>query len=219
MSHGSKNWFQMLEQRELDQVLIRYSGCDLLFIGGEASRVAKSPASNHILAINPDELMNGNQSIPLIEGSIDVIVVSHWFDYYQPADQFLARLKALLKPDGLLVILGYNPHRCLGQQLVRAQNPNVTFAANSSFKMARALNKKGFHIELIRHYGFYPFQNQELLKWFELLGSTYLPSLGAGYLICAKKCDWALKPIKVKWNWQLEPNRPSVVSCRVDEKV
>ena len=79
-----------------------------------------SPIS-HKIVMNDEQLQHGalhlrgsQYALPLQTDSVDVVVMPHLLEYSQQPHHVLREVERITRPDGYIVILGFNPVSCYG---------------------------------------------------------------------------------------------------------
>ncbi|MBA3660556.1 MAG: class I SAM-dependent methyltransferase [Gammaproteobacteria bacterium] len=164
----------------------------------------------HILSVE-----SGLQELPIYSGSIDLVLLPHTLEFLDNPRQLLAEACRIVKPEGLLVIAGFNPISMWGikKMLVNkfaAKGPRKhhnSMPWNGNFIKAsdviRWLKLSDFIIEQHQTVLFRPPTTHEplfqKLKFLESFGRICFPRWGAIYLLVARAKVIPLTPIKMKW--------------------
>lgn len=144
--------------------------------------------------------------LPIKADSLDIVILPHVLDFAVEPHQVLRETERVLIAEGHVVILGFNPWSIWS--LVRLfffwtkNSPwNARFLKASRVMDWLAL--LGFDVVQCRGY-FYqpPIQSDAVCKklgFFEDLLQRFLPNLGAGYVLVARKRVETLTPIRPRW--------------------
>jgi SAM-dependent methyltransferase len=149
--------------------------------------------------------------LPIATGSVDLVILPHTLELVDNPRQLLAEACRIVKPEGHLIICGFNPYSLWGLK--------KAFLHGSGHFMLPALNFLKHHtikkwldlsdFELIKESkALYspPLQNQKILKklrFLEWLGNKcHLPG-GAVYVVMAKAKVIPLTPIRWRWKQNL----------------
>lgn len=144
--------------------------------------------------------------LPMKSDSLDIVILPHVLDFSAEPHQVLREAERVLIAEGHVVILGFNPWSVWN--IVRfflfwtKQAPwNARFLSASRVMDWLAL--LGFDVVHRKGY-FYqpPIQNESISKKMGFLGNIvrrFLPNLGAGYVLVARKRVVTLTPIRPSW--------------------
>lgn len=113
-----------LEQRLLDKHLNKLFGYFLLQVGrvSSSSLLATSRIKNHVLvdetqskhAMTAERLVLADlMAQPFAAGSLDLVLLPHTLESTQDPYRLIRYIDELVRPDGHLVISGFNPMSCL----------------------------------------------------------------------------------------------------------
>lgn len=147
--------------------------------------------------------------LPIASGSIDLVVLPHALELVDNPRQLLAEACRIVKPEGHLIICGFNPFSLWGLKKIFRQQESI-FSALHFLKMRLVkewLNLSDF--ELVKETTtFYrpPLQNQQILKklqFLEQLGSQCHLPVGGVYILMAKAKVIPLTPIRLRWKQTL----------------
>ena len=144
--------------------------------------------------------------LPVKSDSLDIVILPHVLDYSIEPHQVLREAERVLIAEGHVVILGFNPWSMwnfVRLFLFWTKNSpwNARFLAASRVMDWLAL--LGF--DVVQHKGYFyelPIQNEAICKKMHFLGGTvqrFLPKLGAGYVLVARKRVQTLTPIRPRW--------------------
>ncbi len=219
-------WFHLpagrllLEQEkvQLDTVLPDLFGYYLLQVGAlgrndlfSASRVRHSVIMSleaHSPSRTPGtvHLCGEADALPFAAESLDVVMLPHVLEFTPDPHQVLREADRVLVPEGHLVVLAFNPWslwtlwRWVGW---RRRNPPWSGSFHSSVRLQDWLRLLGFDTVLVRSFVYYPpVRHGALLRHlgiFDYLGQRFEPSLGAVYILVAKKRVTTLTPIPPRW--------------------
>lgn len=144
--------------------------------------------------------------LPMKSDSIDIAILPHVLDFSNEPHQVLREAERVLIAEGHVVILGFNPWSFWN--IVRfflfwtKQAPwNARFLASS--RVMDWLTLLGFDVVQCKGYFHQlPIQNQRINKKLTFIGNLvqrFLPNLGAGYVLVARKRVETLTPIRPSW--------------------
>lgn len=208
------------EQQFLPHLLTDCYGKHALLIGAPSqSRLLKFSAIPHQALLSP--IINKNKSIHSIEGdfdelpiapaSIDLVLLPHILEYIDNPHQLLMEACRIVKPEGNIIIFGFNPYSLWGLKK-RITHHNNTMPWSGNFMPASTVKKwlKLADFELIKHDTLLfrpPLQHHESLykklKFIEWLGNKLWTPFGGVYMLMAKAKVTPLTPIKLHWKQQL----------------
>lgn len=144
--------------------------------------------------------------LPLKSDSIDIVILPHVLEYSSEPHQVLREVERVLIAEGHVIILGFNPWSFwnLFRYFYFWNKPspwNGQFLASS--RVSDWLALLGF--DVVQREGYFyqlPIQSKKIIKnlgFFEKLGQRLWPSLGAGYVMVARKRVETLTPIRPRW--------------------
>lgn len=131
--------------------------------------------------------------MPFSPESFSTVVLPHVLEGHKIPHQVLREAHRVLRPEGHLVLSGFNPISLLGAQ--RWLNHRGAFYGNyySARRVIDWLQLLGFEIVASAAYQYAPLsKNQRIRKstqFLESIGDRWLPMTGGGYMITAKKRD------------------------------
>jgi SAM-dependent methyltransferase len=150
-------------------------------------------------------------NLPISSGSVDLVLLPHTLEYINHPRQVLAEACRITKPEGSLVIFGFNPYSLWGLD----KSINVAEGHASAIREGRLLLPGAIKqwlsladFELITQKTFLfrpPLMQQRLfqhLKFFEWLGSKLHLPFGGIYMLIAKAKVIPLTPIRLHWKQQ-----------------
>lgn len=155
---------------------------------------------------NGSPLACRQDKLALLTDEIDLVLLAHCLENIQNPHEVLREAHRVLKPEGYIFLLGFNPWSIWGlwRRVVRyiKRVPwDGQFISISRLKDWLAL--LGFDIIHTEKYFFrFPFSNANFIRktrWIEWLGRFIFSPFGACYLIQAKKRVITLTPIRPAW--------------------
>lgn len=162
--------------------------------------------------------------LPLLTGSIDLVVLPHTLEFVDNPRQLLAEACRIIKPEGLIVICGFNPYSTWGMRKLLAKK-HVPWAGNfiQSHKIKSWLRLVDFELEKQRSTMFRPPVKQtgvyQKMHFLESLGKC-LPVLGGVYILVARAKVVPLTPIRLKWKQQLRSFRlPTTITGHIARQI
>ena len=150
--------------------------------------------------------------LPISTGSVDLVVLPHSLEYVDNPRQVLAEACRIVKPEGSIVIFGFNPHSLWGLQgswnkinSRDAYSGKGNFLSTSTVKQWLAL--ADFELLKQRSLLFRPPIDQpkifQKLKFMEWIGDKCILPFGGVYALMAKAKVIPLTPIRLNWKQQL----------------
>lgn len=235
--HGYKSfqqWNQWLTQHELGESLIRaekellsgllqsHFGKHALLIGvpqqNELLSATRIPCHSMLGPLlnkeNVGAYIEGDlHELPVLTGGVDLVMLPHTLEFVDNPRQLLAEACRIIKPEGLIVICGFNPLSAWGIQkkLFQKKAPwQGDFIHAHQIK--NWLRLAEFDVErqsstLFRPPVAHPKLYQKL-HILEKVGQLF-PVLGGVYIILARAKVIPLTPIRMKWKQRLDGIRIS----------
>ena len=146
--------------------------------------------------------------LPLTTGSVDFAILPHTLEFAQNPKLVLQEACRIVRPDGLLIVLHFNPFSAWGINKVLFKAPGITWQHQfvEGHKVNKWLQANSFHIEKevatffrppVQHPGIYKKLSflEGLAKYFTMFGGV------TAYVARAKVIP--LTPIKLSWKEQL----------------
>ncbi len=147
--------------------------------------------------------------LPIASGSVDLVLLPHTLEYLPNPRQLLAEACRIVKPEGHLIILGFNPFSMWGLKRIFSKKKEVPWSS----RFIKAGNIKKWlglaDFELVKHntllfrpplthHGIY-----RKLRFLEWVGKKCYWPLGGVYLLIAKAKVVPLTPIRLSWQQPL----------------
>ena len=209
------------ERAMLAQHLPNYFGYYLLQLGGPITLnwLEKSPVRHYCrfsdlspLNYTKADCYGDFYSLPFANDSASVILLPHTLELMAKPEQLLVECSRTLMPEGVVVILLFNPWRILHcQSKFRKSVQNLNW--HSFAKIRRLLAANAFDVEITRSFFHRPYSQQtkvlQKLRFMETLGQTLWPWMGNISLIIARKKVHTMTPIvknSAKRRLMIEPN-------------
>lgn len=130
--------------------------------------------------------------MPLDFDSLATVFLLHVLEQSDFPHQVLREAHRVLQPEGQIVLTGFNPYSLL--RLQGMLNKSARFTEGRYFSVARIkdwLNLLGFEITYSKMYQYAPITCNDKLKHalrhIESIGDRWLPMMGGGYMILARK--------------------------------
>lgn len=149
------------------------------------------------------------QELPVQSTSMDLVLLPHTLEFLDNPRQLLTESCRIVKPEGHLLILGFNPYSLWG--LKRWWDRDKTTFSRSHFISVDTIKKWLIlaDFELVQQKGLLfrpPIVASSLdryFQWMEWLGQkSHLP-FGSVYLLIAKAKSIPLTPIRLRWKQAL----------------
>lgn len=205
------------EQKMLSTMLAKHFGKHALLIGvpHQAILLTTTPQPMHtILSPWPHRDQKALyveadfKELPIFSGSIDLVILPHTLEFVDNPRQLLAEACRIVKPEGLIVICGFNPISAWGAQKKLTKSPTKWSGGYIHPNTVKAwLRLVDFKMEQqsflmyrppMRHHGLYT-----KLAFLEQIGQKIFPFLGGVYILVARAKVIPLTPIKLQWKQQL----------------
>lgn len=149
------------------------------------------------------------EQLPLDAKSADVVLLPHTLDFCEDPHQVLREVSRVLRPEGHVVILGFNPMSLWGFRRLIARRPRSAPWCGKFFRLSRIkdwlalLDFETTHGTMLyyrpplRHGGF-----MQRLLFLDKMGDRWWPMMAAVYLVVAKKRVVGVTPMPVSWKTQ-----------------
>lgn len=146
--------------------------------------------------------------LPFLSGTVDLVLLPHTLEHVENPRQLLAEACRIIKPEGLILITGFNPFSLFGLMQKFYKNRPLPFPSEfiQSKKIENWLKLADFEIEQRQSLLFRPPFND--VQWFDRLHGLesllkLFPSLGAVHLTVARAKVIPLTPIRMTWKQPL----------------
>lgn len=143
-------------------------------------------------------------ALPILPDSIDAMLLPHTLDFSEDPYEVLREVDVSLRPDGYLIIIGFNPWSLWGlrQVFCRHEAPwNGSYRSVSRIKdWLKVLNFET--VQQIKTYYRLPFfhhWNSSELSMVEGIYKQCFPYWGAVYILVARKRTFGVTPLRAKW--------------------
>lgn len=206
------------EQNFLLQLLANYFGKHALLIGvPRQDGLLRTTVTARQTLLSP--LLNKNHHIksiesefyelPIASGSVDLVMLPHTLEYLDNPRQLLSEACRIVKPEGHIIILGFNLFSLWGLKKSLAQKKSTPWSNN--FIQAGTVKKwlQLADFELVKQNTFLfrpPLKRHGLYKklhFLEWLGRKIHWPFGGAYGLVAKAKVIPLTPIRLSWQQQL----------------
>ncbi|HEX7045538.1 MAG TPA: methyltransferase domain-containing protein [Burkholderiales bacterium] len=145
-------------------------------------------------------------SLPLDERSVDVALLPHTLDFTTEPHRVLREVSRVLRPEGHVVVLGFNPWSSWGLCRLFARHTGQPPWSAHFFRLARVKDWLALlDLEFTQGRMLYyrpPFRREATMDRFYFLeqaGDRWWPMMAAVYLIVAKKRVPGMTPLPVEW--------------------
>jgi SAM-dependent methyltransferase len=212
------------EGQLLGQLLDRHYGKHVALIGVpnqyELLKVTHVPVHTLVSPLTPHGPLCGFiegefQELPLLTGSMDLVILPHSLEFIDNPRQLLSEACRIIKPEGLIVICGFNPYSLWGLKRFFKKHPSNHWHGNSirPTLVKNWLDLADFAME--KHLSALfapPVYHQKLydkLQFLEKVGNICFPQMGGIYIIISRAKVIPLTPIRLKWKQHLSGIRVS----------
>lgn len=147
-------------------------------------------------------------ALPILTDSMDLVVLVHCLEQVEDPYQVLRETDRILVPEGHVLVVGFNPLSLAG---LRRMMPGCSGSlgvpwsgqCHATGRVRDWLALLGFEVRARAYAGFRPPEGRSgfkaRLQVVECLGGRYLPYLGAGYVILARKRVANVMPLRTRW--------------------
>lgn len=148
--------------------------------------------------------------LPILTGTIDLVILPHTLEFIDHPRQLLVEACRIIKPEGLIVISGFNSYSLWGlKRFLNKDKKTIPWSVSAlqAYKVKNWLKLADFELEKETTIMFRPPVNHistyDKLHFLETIGSKILPMSGGVYLLLARAKEIPLTPIRLKWKQQL----------------
>lgn len=149
------------------------------------------------------------QELPIISGQIDLVILPHTLEWVERPRQLLAEACRIVKPEGLILVFGFNPHSLFKLTQWYEKKRGIPWSADflPVHELKRWMELAGFQIEAVSSFLYRP-----LIKYayffdrfpvFEWVGEHIFPYYGGVYAVLARAKEIPLTPIRMQWKQHL----------------
>ncbi|MDX1900848.1 MAG: methyltransferase domain-containing protein [Gammaproteobacteria bacterium] len=217
-----------LEQSILSQYLATFGGRYALLIGAPSqSNLLSVCHAGQALLTTPLTIKQASVSaietdlseLPIATGSMDLVIMPHILEYTVHPHQLFLEASRIVKPEGYLIVLGFNPYSLWG--LRKMISRKISAAPWSTHFLPRERIKKWLRLaefSLIREDTMLfrpPLSRKttfERLKFLESVGAKLYKPLGGVYILMAQAKVIPLTPIRLKWKQKLANFQPGILT-------
>lgn len=145
------------------------------------------------------------QELPIHTGSIDLVILPHVLEFVDNPRQLIAEACRVVKPEGLIVVCGFNPMSTWG--IKKALTADKTAPWSGSFyhpnKIQKWLQLADFVMEQQQFTLYRPPINSSVLyqklSFIEFLGKHLFRPFGGVYVLLSRAKVIPLTPIRMQW--------------------
>lgn len=207
----SSSWVLKLESEEISRIIKNIDGVYLVQMGGslDVTYSKKSQIFMHIRFMSQFisgsilSVQTGWQELPLLSNSVDVIVLVHLLEFIDYPARLLQEIFRALKPNGQLIILGFNPWSLWGLKKTFSRSIPWNGRFWSRAQVKRWLTNFNYSILYSKTfcYGLLPQKKlgRKMRVLIETAGQLALPASGRIYVLVAKKKVYARIQSKILW--------------------
>lgn len=222
------------EKQALSNLLTKHYGKHALLIGVphqlELLNATKIPCHSLLTPLVSNDNIPGYiegdfHELPILTGSIDLVLIPHTLEFVDNPRQLLAEACRIIKPEGLIVITGFNPYSAWGLRKQFTKHKSAPWNGNfiTAGKIKRWLQLADFVIEKQKSMLYRPpLTRKNIYKKLDILeriGNKCLPTMGGEYAIVARAKVVPLTPIRMKWKQRLSGIRISTtISGHIAQK-
>lgn len=219
------------EQASLTKLLNQHFGKHALLIGVsnqyDLLKAATMPRQSLLSPLIHDQrginyIEAELNELPLLSGSLDLVILPHTLEFIDNPRQLLAEACRVIKPEGLIVVCGFNPYSTWGVKKFFAKENVAPWTGNfiQSGKIKNWLQLVDFQIENQISTLFTPPVAKpawyKKFNFLETMGSKWCSLLGGTYIIAARAKVIPLTPIKMKWKQQFSGLRlPTTITGHI----
>ena len=208
--------FPLLEQRYGKHTLLIGSPRQQMLLKASVmpSQVLLSPLMNKC---HDHHYIEGDfHELPIASGSIDLVILPHTLEHLDNPQRLLTEACRIIKPDGHIIIFGFNPYSLWGLKKRWMKSKNMPWAGN--FLKANTIKKwltfAEFQLAKQSMLLFSPPTSHanvyRKFKYFEWIGRKFLSSFGGAYMLMAQSKSIPITPIKMRWQQQLSGMRTGI---------
>jgi SAM-dependent methyltransferase len=146
------------------------------------------------------------EELPLDTRSTDVMILPHTLDFCDDPHQVLREVDRVLRPEGHVVILGFNPMSLWGFRRLIARRPRAAPWCGKFLRLSRIkdwlalLDFETTHGTMLYYRP--PLRNEgfmQRLHFLDKMGDRWWPMMAGAYLVVAKKRVVGVTPLPLSW--------------------
>jgi SAM-dependent methyltransferase len=154
----------------------------------------------------PAQVLADPHWLPFAENSMDLIVLPHVLEFTDEPHQLLREVHRVIRPEGQLVIAGFNPFSLFGAKRYFGREQTMPWNGNfiALYRLKDWLSLLGFEVAGGSLDAYVPPHSQE--KWirrfgfFEKAGDRWWPIAGGVYFLRATKRLLGMRVITPQWS-------------------
>lgn len=213
-----------IEQTILNQLLKRHFGKHVVLVGVPQQRHLLQATTLPIQTLisplahreeMPGEIESNFIDVPILSASVDLVLMPHTLEYVENPRRLLSEACRIVKPEGLIVLLGFNPASMWGVRRMLSQRKTVPWTGNfiSAHKVKNWLGLSDFAMEQQQAILYRPPLMKDKmfgrLQFLENVGRLLYPCFGGIYVMVARAKVLPLTPIRMQWKQRLNGFRIS----------
>jgi SAM-dependent methyltransferase len=216
------------EKNILPSVLSSYYGNQIILIGAPSQHVLLqsctvpnrylfTPLLSH-RPVSPIRTVESSlHELPVASGSIDLVLLPHILEFIDNPRQLLSEACRIIKPEGHIIITGFNPFSLWGLKKFWAKRNTMPWSGHF---INASLIKKWLQLadfELMKHdvHLFRPHLNFEnafnKLAFLERIGRMLHSPFGGLYTLVAQAKVTPMTPIKLSWKQKISDVRLTTI--------
>ncbi|MFL6621364.1 MAG: class I SAM-dependent methyltransferase [Sulfurifustaceae bacterium] len=167
---------------------------------------SRTAAEQQLTGARTVQLRAQAHALPLDERSVDVAVLPHTLDFSEDPHTVLREVSRVLRPEGHVVIIGFNPMSLWGVRRLIARRPRTAPWSGHFFRLARVKDWLALlDFECTQGAMLYyrpPFTGEHVMErlfFIEKAGDRWWPLAAAVYLLVAKKRVFGMTPLPIEW--------------------
>lgn len=174
--------------------------------GGEHCFPPCHPAEPRLTGVRTVRARACADALPFEQYSIDLALLPHTLDFTHDPHPVLREVSRVLRPEGHVVILGFNPLSAWGLRRLAARRPRPAPWCGHFFRLARVkdwlalLDFECTHGKMLYYRP--PLRAEpamDRLHFLEHAGDRWWPMMAAVYLLVAKKRVLGMTPLPLEW--------------------
>ena len=208
---ASSSWILNLESEEISRIIKNIEGVYLVQMGRslDVMHSKKSQIFAHIRLMSQfidDSILSVQtnwQELPLLSNSVDIVVLVHLLEFINYPVKLLQEVFHALKPNGQLIILGFNPWSFWGLKKTFSRSIPWNGRFWSRTQVKRWLINFNYSILYSKTFCYGLLSQKKLGRkirvFIETAGRLSLPAGGRIYLLVAKKEVYARVQPEILW--------------------
>lgn len=203
------------EKKIIQKKILKIFGFHLVFLGAPTflNCIHQSPILHHVW-VDPHAVKRKDcvsviarqDKLPILSDDIDFVFLAHGLEFTKNPHEVLREVYSILKPEGQLIITGFNPWSIWGfWRLIVRYISRAPYDGQyiSQRRLKDWLALLGFDtLQSSTCFFLPPIQSENIrsrLKWFEKSLRFLFPKMGASYIILAKKRVLTLTAVRPKF--------------------